>query len=310
MEDIKDISQILNFRYKLRYIDDWWNSKVSGLKPSNDCIEKYLRPEPEVFLNFKSVFFHNNNKLISKQFNEMSDNIFCDVEGNFNNLIQFLDQNNSKFEYLVCAGDDTHLSKNIQYLQKIKHRFEKIYYEAKDIECDWIQTIPMGMIMVYMLRNGGNDVILPQINKKKNKTKLIASAFGSRFPHLTEQIPDRSKLKLYTNNCDFMGDMFCEPIEYYRNLCDYRFFAAPLGNGIQTPKICECIMCETVPVVTDHVAHRELRDIYNLPLLIVNEWTDLSEGVLIDQWNSVYSNIDWDEQKSKFLVKNFHKLLI
>ena len=63
-------------------------------------------------------------------------------------------------------------------------------------------------------------------------------------------------------------------------------------------------------MVTDHVAHRELRDIYGLPLLIVNEWSDLTEQFLNKQWNSVYSKIDWSEQKSKFLVKNFDKLLI
>ena len=82
-----------------------------------------------------------------------------------------------------------------------------------------------------------------------------------------------------------------------------------MATAFKTPKICECIMCETVPVVTDHVAHRELRDIYGLPLLIVNEWTDITEELLNEQWYLVYSNIDWNEQKSKFLVKNFNKLL-
>ena len=93
--------------------------------------------------------------------------------------------------------------------------------------------------------------------------------------------------------------MFCKPSEYYSKLCDYKFFACPLGNGIQTPKICESIMCETVPVVTDHIAHRELKYIYNLPLLIVKKWTDLNQNFLLNQYTSVYSNIDWDQQKKK-----------
>lgn len=307
---IKDISEILNFRFNSKYLDYWWKKKYSGPRPNSEDVKKYLCSYPEVFFDFKSAFFPS--KCSGKDFNDESNNIFCGVNriGNFNDLTSFLDQNNSKFEYLVCAGDDKNLSKNIKRLQKIKHRFKKIYYEAKDVECGWIQTIPMGMIMVYMLRNGGNDVILPQINKKKNKTKLIASAFGSKFPYLTEQISDRSELRNFTYNCDFMEDMFCKPTKYYERLCDYRFFACPLGNGIQTPKICECIMCETVPVVTDHVAHRELRDIYGLPLLIVNKWSDLTQDFLNDQWDSVYSKVDWNDQKSKFLVKNFNKLLI
>jgi hypothetical protein len=213
------------------------------------------------------------------------------------------------FNNLVIMGADKNLSKALEPLKHIKHRFKKIYYEAKDVECDWVQTLPMGMIMAYMVRNGGND-ILKHVNKQKNKTKLIACAFGNKYPRLTNIIKDRANLAVFTKDSDFVDDMFCEPTEYYENLCDYRFFACPLGNGIQTPKICECIMCETVPVVTDHVAHRELRDIYGLPLLIVNEWSDLTEQFLNDQWNSVYSKIDWHEQKNKFLVKNFDKLLI
>lgn len=301
MQAIKDISEILNFRYKERHVLEL----IDGVP----CSEKYT--SLEVFINFKLGFFRDEPRRAAKQqFNNESHNIYCDVCNGFQDLIPFLEKNNSQFESLVCAGDDQHLSKNIKYLQKFKHRFNKIYYEAKDMECDWVQTIPMGMIMRYMIRNGGNDVILPQINKKKNKTKLIASAFGSLYPHLTERISDRSELKNFTSNCDFMDNMFCEPIKFYENLCDYRFFACPLGNGIQTPKICECIMCETIPVVTDHVAHRELRDIYDLPLLIVNEWTDLSEGFLVNQWNEVYSKVDWGEQKSKFLVKNFNRFLM
>jgi len=301
---INDISEILNFRYKKRHILDYkdevsWDKKYATLK---------------VFTNFKLGFFgvEPKNAAIQK-FNSESNNIYCDVHRGyrgFGDLVSFLEKNNSKFDYLVCAGDDKPLSINLKYLKKFKHRFKKIYYEAKNVKCDWVQTIPMGAIMGYMLRNGGNNVILPQINKYKNKTKLISSAFGSRYPHLNSSILDRSNLKQFTSNCSFMDNMFCDPTKYYENLCDYRFFACPLGNGIQTPKICECIMCETVPVVTDHVAHRELRDIYGLPLLIVNEWSDLTEQFLNDQWNSVYSKIDWHEQKNKFLVKNFDKLLI
>ena len=82
-----------------------------------------------------------------------------------------------------------------------------------------------------------------------------------------------------------------------------------LGTGIQTPKICESILCETVPVVTNHIAHRELRDIYDLPLLIVDKWEDLTEDFLNEAYESKYKHINWQKEKSKFLVENFQKLL-
>ena len=298
-----NISEILNFRFNKKYLQRAW---YGGKFPENfSDYKEILQEYPAIYNHFKYILHGDFGIRINKQ--SKNNDVFCHT-GSMHFLNQLTNKYPDNFNNLVIMGDDSFLSLKLNLLKSIKHRFKKIYYEAKDVECDWVQTLPMGMIMAYMVRNGGND-ILKHINKQKNKTKLIASAFGSRWPHLTKIIKDRSNLAVFTKDNDFVGDMFCEPTEYYENLCDYRFFACPLGNGIQTPKICECIMCETVPVVTDHVAHRELRDIYGLPLLIVNEWSDITEEFLNEQWNSLYSKIDWSEQKSKFLVKNFDKLL-
>lgn len=297
---IKDISEILNFRYKERYLSQAW---YGGQLPENFSDYKKLLQEPPLVYNYFKYSFHNNfDNRIKK-----NKDVFC-LTSRLSTLPNLIKKNSINFGNLVIMGDDHHLSSQLDFLKSIKHRFKKIYYEAKNVECDWVQTCPMGMIMAYMIRNGGNN-ILSHINKQKNKTKLVASAFGSKWPHLTKRIEDRANLEVFTKKSHFVEDMLCDPLEYYERLCEYKFFLAPLGNGIQTPKICECIMCETVPVVTDHVAHRELRDIYGLPLLIVNEWVDLTEQFLNDQWNSVYSKVDWDDQKNKFLVKNFNKLL-
>ncbi len=237
----------------------------------------------------------------------MTNDVFCDVTI-LSKLKHVLTGRRFQFNNLVCAGDDIHLSANIEYLKEVKHLFKKIYYEAKDIECDWVTTIPMGTIMFYMLRCGG-DQILHHINKPKNKTKLISSAFGSRWPKLTNKIKDRSSLVAFTRSSQFMDNMFCDPLDYFEKLSDYKFFACPLGNGIQTPKICESILCETVPVVTNHIAHRELRDIYDLPLLIVNKWEDLTAELLNEAYESKFKHVDWQKEKAKFLVENFQNLL-
>lgn len=305
---IKDISEILNFRFASGgsggYSSSaWW---PGGFPAFFSEYEHLLKSHPAVYNLFKYVIHVDIGIHINHQVN--NNNIFC-FSADLNLLIGFMKQHSVNFENLVMAGSDERLSKNFKILNSIKHRFSKIYYEAKDIECDWVQTIPMGTIMAYTVRNGGSD-ILEHINKQKNKTKLVASAFGSRWPKLTSRIKNRFTLKSFIQKNDFIDNMFCNPLKYYKRLCDYRFFLAPIGEGIQTPKICECIMCETIPVVTDHVVHRELRDIYELPLLIVNEWADVSEDFLNKQWDLTYSQVDWNLQKSKFLVCNFDKLLI
>tara|TARA_R110002051_G_scaffold306818_1_gene377567 strand:+ start:371 stop:1057 length:687 start_codon:yes stop_codon:yes gene_type:complete len=223
--------------------------------------------------------------------------------------INKLDLAQSKKGVLVVAGGDCSLSSRLSCLKRLNPYFSQIYYEAKNIECEWVKTIPMGVNIVYLLRNGGSK-ILDAINSKKNKTKLIGTAFGSKWAGLNGRIGDRKTLIRLYKSSDLIENFQCPPIEYFNNLSKYKFFASPLGNGIQTPKICESIMCETVPVVTSHVAHRELRDIHGLPLLIIDKWEDLTEDFLYNEWNTKYKSIDWSVEKSKFLVDNFADLYL
>ena len=310
---INSTNDILNFRYKSKHLT--WNwSNLARVIPRSNIIET-LKLQPLVYKQFKLVIDENGSCHINED--SKTNDVFFYTTYHVNkklnitrvpNLQNIITNHPFEFNNLVCAGDDTFLSVIITYLQEIKHLFKKIYYEAKDIECDWVTTIPMGTIMAYMLRCGG-DQILHHINKPKNKTKLIGWAFGSKWPKNTERIWNRVKLKHFTKNSELMDNMFCDPLEYFEKLSDYKFFACPLGNGIQTPKICESILCETVPVVTNHIAHRELRDIYDLPLLIVDKWSDLTEELLNEAYENKFKYINWQKEKSKFLVENFQNLL-
>ena len=295
---ITSITDILNFRYKSKFLA-WDFPKIL----QQNKIEEALTSPPPVFEKFKVRIFQQPQVNVESVTND----VFCDVK-QLSRLKPILTSHPFQFDNLVCAGDDVHLSANLKHLIEVKHLFKNIYYEAKDIECDWVTTIPMGTIMAYMLRCGG-DQILHHINKPKNKTKLIGSAFGSKYPKLTSIIDDRKLLADFTQSSPFMDNMFCDPLDYFEKLSDYKFFACPLGNGIQTPKICESILCETVPVVTNHIAHKELRDIYDLPLLIVDKWEDLTEELLNEAYENKFKHTDWQKEKSKFLVENFKNLL-
>lgn len=306
---ITDISEILNFRFDVRAPKqmDWMFKQGihSGYPKNFSTYKKLLQSPPHVFNYFRYILKDPKDPDSVTKINKQPKNndVLCYSTGHILACRSLVDSTSENYGNLAIMGNDVKLYRYVESLELIKHRFTKIYCEAKDIECDWVQVLPMGMIMAYMVRNGGND-ILYHINKQKNKTKLVSSAFGSRWPTLN-WIPDRSALIKYIKQNNFVDNMFCEPDKYYERLCEYKFFLSPLGNGIQTPKICECIMCETVPVVTDHVAHRELRDLYGLPLLIVDDWSCITKNMLNEQWELVYKNTNWSEQKNKFLVKNF-----
>jgi hypothetical protein len=297
---INSINQILNFRYGPRFLrSNWSHGELSKVNS-----KEALGSHPIICKYFKLVIIQGN-KYINND--SLSNDVFCLVD-RLCHIKKILESCHFELNNIVCAGNDKYLSNSIEYLKEVKYLFKKIFYEAKDIECDWVTTIPMGTIMAYMLRCGG-DEILHHINKPKHKTKLIGSAFGSAQPHLDEKINDRRLLADFTQSSQFMNNMFCDPLDYFEKLSYYKFFACPLGNGIQTPKICESIMCEAVPVVTNHIAHRELKDIYNLPLLIVDKWEDLTEDFLNETYENKYKYIDWQKEKSKFLVENFKDLI-
>lgn len=292
--EINKLYDLLNFRADKDYIQmfDANNPKKMGL-------------HPHLAMHFNAVL---KNRTIYQ--NPNSRHILCNGIGGMKKLREFVESSDLDFEKLVCMGFDKGLSVWRETLQSVRHRFKKIYYEAKDMDCDWVQTLPMGVSMRYLKRAGVGNV-LQQLEENENnpKDKLIACAYGSRWPIISTRIGDRKKLSKFVRESNVIEDMFCDPKEYFGRLCDYRFFACPVGLGIQTPKVYESLICKTVPVVTDHHVHRELRDIYGLPLLIVSEWDQLTEEFLNDQWDSKYRKIDWHEEHDKFSVYNFQDFL-
>jgi len=280
------IGQILNFRY---------HKKFSSWDMSCDFEDmKHLKRVPAVFNNFKLSIHHHGVSSGDVDNNH----VFC-VASKCDQLDYLLKTHNiTAGGILVVAGEDDKLSRNIKYLRHVKNMFRDIYYEAKDVECDWVQSVPMGVNLAYLLRSGGSR--LENIfNSSPIKDKLIGGAFGSKWPHLTDKIDDRKKLKLYIQENSNIHDIFSPPEEFFYKLSSCQFFTCPLGNGVQTPKIFECLLCETVPIVTSHIMHHELKTNHDIPLVIVNQWNDIDVDI-ID-----YDSIDWSSVKKKLTVDYF-----
>jgi hypothetical protein len=68
---------------------------------------------------------------------------------------------------------------------------------------------------------------------------------------------------------------------YLRQLATHQFVLAPRGNGIDTHRIWEAIYMGAVPVVRFvPEMHRQWRDVDRLPILFVDDWSQLTEDFL------------------------------
>ena len=303
-----DIRYINNFRHdphKYKMSKDWKRSSYKQIENAED----YINSPPLVYNWFSQVIISDGTKFgfkVVDNFRPENKAVFCNVnylnECYKSGLLRSLGGNDKK---LFIAGNDQHLKNHVKVLQRLVENYSSIYYEAKNGPCDFVKAFPMGGIMAYLLSNGGND-ILPYINERKEKSKLVAASFGYRYPKLTKSIDQRNLLDAFlkqpTNN--YIDNFSCQPARYYKTLSDYKFFICPIGNGIQTPKLQECLLTFTIPVVKKHAVYEDLLE-WGLPLLVVEHWRDISEHMLNSYYENNYCNIDWTKVRSLFHTASF-----
>jgi hypothetical protein len=309
----RDISEINNFRYrpyKYKNEPSWETANYIGVPE----MQKYIDEHPAVFKCFSHIVCSDGTESgygIYENEQSTGGNVFCAspflLEAADAGVLKDIGGENGK---LFVAGDDHHLSTQTNSLKNLTNHYTGIYHEAKNCRCSFVKSFPMGSIMAYTLTNGGNK-ILPYLNEPRKKQKLIASAFGYRYAFLTDIIDQRAALQKFLESPKASHiDVFeCPPEDYYSELSQYKFFICPIGNGIQTPKLQESLLTYTIPVVKKHVVYQDLVE-WGLPLLVVDNWRDISEKLLNDYYDEVYPTIDWDAVRSLYHSDFFKKVYL
>ena len=162
----------------------------------------------------------------------------------------------------------------------------------------------MGLNMAYILRNGGPR-ILDIINKNEiPKHKLITCAYGNKWPKLNKTINERQELIIFCDKHKWLTKSDWNPLNYYKQLSKYKYFICPIGNGIQAPKIFECLLVRTIPVVINHPAFQDIKS-YGFPILIVDCFEQLNPQFLNKKYNNDYKNVNWKNIIYKLNTKGF-----
>ena len=184
---------------------------------------------------------------------------------------------------LVVGGDDGLLSgQNETTMRSLRQHFDDIYYEAKDCDHPFVKIMPIGLQEFYL--RGHEKDFREAIHAPVNKTQLVAAAWGKWWPQLDRRLADRAAAKAFCEQAPFVDSGVFEPSAYYEKLSRSHFMICPLGNGVQAPKMIEALLMSSLPIMTSSTASRELRAI-GIPIMIVDDWQDLSEGMLLDERN-------------------------
>ena len=108
------------------------------------------------------------------------------------------------------------------------------------------------------------------------------------------------KIKL---NKDIDFQRFANHKYYIQQVSNYKFNICPFGNGLDTHRIWESLMVNTIPVVLKHDFYSNFSD-YDIPLLQIDSWDDL-KNLNSEEIERIYDKYDILKRQKHFLEFDF-----
>jgi hypothetical protein len=93
--------------------------------------------------------------------------------------------------------------------------------------------------------------------------------------------------------------------EYFLELAKYKYAICPRGNGLDTHRIWECLYLNVIPIVIKN----EHPNIQNLPIIILNDWSELT-GEYLSNINDtcVFTNLKTSKISLEYYKNLIHSL--
>jgi hypothetical protein len=96
---------------------------------------------------------------------------------------------------------------------------------------------------------------------------------------------------------------FLSRTQTWKNMTEYAFVLSPFGNGMDCHRTWEALLCGCIPIVRSSVFD-ELFE--GLPVLIVNNWSDISLPLLVTTITRFKDNLDNNELKYEKLELSYY----
>lgn len=160
-----------------------------------------------------------------------------------------------------------------------------------------LQPIPIG-IANEKWPHGDKNILLKIINENNKKENLVYCNFD-----ITTNYNKRNNTMIACKQHTYIDFEYSKLSfeNYTRKLSTYKYVISPPGNSVDCHRIWESIYLGVIPIIEEHLA---MRYYYDLPIMFVKSFNDISVDLLQKEYNLL---------KTRSINKsymNFYKKLI
>lgn len=230
------------------------------------------------------------------------------------NRMQFLDI--SKDFIIVGAESDgsilkdgevcPHINRDFYdlHLSDIPKKARIVFSRGIDVESSKLIPIPFGLEdPIWFPEQKKKDKILNYMFNPLEKKNLLYLNHSQKTNPKERKVP----YDVFSNKnwCVSENTKNGDSFEFFiRKIAEHKFVVCPEGNGMGTHRMWEALYVGTFPIVRRRVCFEKMAE--HLPILVVDNWSDINESVLIEQYNKFISK-EWDWN---FLTMSYWKNII
>ena len=161
-----------------------------------------------------------------------------------------------------------------------------------------IEMIPIGFANTQW-KHGNSKIIMNTMNNLDNIKKINDIYF---YFNLHTNYDKRNDCYQKLASHFLISDKKPEE-EYFDYLATFKFAICPEGNGVDSHRLWECYYFKVIPIVLNNPFVQIVKKKYNLPMIILNDWSELIEMQLTyeDYDNSI---LNFDKFKKEIFNDN------
>lgn len=241
------------------------------------------------FYKLSKISFCSRYKKKNEEIQE-DDLVFVNLD-NFGELLSNIPKN--KFR-LITHNSDNRFTED--HLNLIKNYVNKIYAINCVVKHPMVQKIPLGFVDTFHKPHDTFTKIHQECNIKSIFTYMNFS-INTNHSERIKCFDKFSKYSWVTKEQDLPYE------DFYRQLSKSKYSISPEGTGIDCHRVYESIFFDCIPIIKSCA----LDDFYEkLPVLIFNNWDEVNETFLSENYNLFYDKLKyWKQNNSNWYKSEF-----